>query len=117
MSAVKLRVFQDEFRPVWRNIFGSWRSARISNKLSGLLGEERTHKFQAHACFVPDKVPVTVVVRDTNGTHCICLSFSCCESDSSRKASRSVDVAHTSVLDEQRLFADIILNTVSLNAA
>jgi hypothetical protein len=74
-----------------------------SHKLSGILGEERAQKFRAHACFVPDTVPITVVVRDTKGTYCIRLSFSYCESDSSRKASRNVDVAHTSVLGEQRL--------------
>jgi hypothetical protein len=33
-----------------------------------LSGEERTQKFQADACFLPDEVSVTAVVRDTKGT-------------------------------------------------
>ena len=89
----------------------------VSCMLNGILGEERTQKFQADACFLPDEVSVTAVVRDTKGTHCICLSFSYCESDSSRKASRNADIAHTSFLVEQKLSTNIIQNTVSLNAA
>jgi len=89
----------------------------VSFMLSGILGGERTQKFQADACFLPNEISVTTVVRDTKGTHCICLSFSYCESDSSRKASRNADVAHTSFLDEQKLSTNIIQNIVSLNAA
>lgn len=63
--------------------------------LRGILREERTPKFQADACFLPEEVSVTAVVRDTKGTHYICLSFSYFESDSSRKASQNADVAHT----------------------
>lgn len=88
----------------------------VSYMLSGILGEERTQKFQADARFLPDEVCWTAAVMDTKGTHYICLSFSYCESDSS-KASRNSDVAHVSFFDEQKLFTDIIQNTVPLNAA
>ena len=67
----------------------------VSYMLSGILGEERPQKFQAEACFLPVEVSIKAVVRGTKGTRYICLSFSYFESDSSRKASRNADVAHT----------------------